>query len=54
MKIYCGFIINSQAPKIDKTLATPVEIALDRNDISVLEKVILNGYKTSEDYLFMK
>ena len=41
MKIYHDFIVNSQAPEIDKTLAPPVEIALDCNNISILEKTIV-------------
>ena len=45
MSIYHDFIMNSQAPEIDKTLAPLV---------SILEKGILNGYKTSEDSMYLK
>ena len=54
MKIYHDFIINSQASGIDKKLPQPVDIALDCNNISILEKAILNGYKTSEDSMYLK
>ena len=54
MKIYHDFIVNSQAPEIDKTLAPPVKIALDGNNISILEKAILNGYNTSEASMYSK
>ena len=40
MKIYHDFIINSQASGIDKKLPRPVDIALDCNNISILEKAI--------------
>ena len=33
IKIYQDFIINCQAPEIDKTLAPPVRIVLDANNI---------------------
>ena len=33
IKIYQDFIINCQAPEIDKTLAPPVKIVLDANNI---------------------
>ena len=49
MNIYHDFIVTSQAPETDKTLAPSFEINLDRNNISVLEKAILNEYKTSKD-----
>ena len=54
IKIYHDFIINSLAPAIDKTLAPPVETALDHNNISILEKAILNGYKTSSNSMYLK
>ena len=54
MKIYHDFIINSQASGIDKPWPPPVDIALDCNNISILEKAILNGYKTSEDSMYLK
>ena len=49
MNIYHDFIVTSQAPETDKTLAPSFQINLDRNNISVLEKAILNEYKTSKD-----
>ena len=49
MNIYHDFIVTSQAPETDKILAPSFEINLDRNNISVLEKAILNEYKTSKD-----
>ena len=53
MKIHDEFIVNSQVPESDKTLAPPVAIALDC-DISVLGKAILNGRKASEDSIYLK
>ena len=54
MKIYRDCIANSQSPEIDKTLVPPAEIALDRNNISILGKAILNEYKTIERLCYRK
>lgn len=54
MKIDHDFFVSTQAPEIYKAPAPPVEIALDRNNISILEKAILSEYQTSESSMYSK
>ena len=57
MKNYCEFkkdvYVLSNVKDYSET-SLPVEVAMNKNDISILEKSILEGYELEEDSFYQK